>query len=516
VRAAAQVPQGRGPLREEDRGGVRGQAVRHLVRYLGSPRDHSESIAVAGLVEDQGFLEQLKELLSDSNPMVVANAVAALSEINESSPTGQPLVGNAIIGASPLRRHPSLFPNLSRAEPRHHQQAADRPERVHRVGPGLHPGLALQLQSEGRARGAEHLRAHNAAPGPRQRRRRPVGGQGPDEDDGDPRRRHRVLRHPQQEAGPAVGHPPLVRTGSAIRGPPQYQPDRPEEAGHPQARDEGVLRQVQRPHLRQAREAGHHDPAGVASQYCASAERAEGVRHGGGRGLRAEGGQGHWEVRHQGGTVGGEVRLDAAGPDPDQGQLRRPGGDRRHQRYLPQVPQQVREHHQHALRESGHAGRTRGQSQHGLDHRRVRGTHRQCRRAPRQLPGRLRRRKRSSPAPAPHRRRQALPQAAGAHPSTSPARPQLGHSRFGQSRLARPRLHLLETVEYRSSSRQRSGLGRQAFNLRRDGPSGTHSLGRVDLSHIFSGERVPQAADGVRRRTKRRDQEDTTGETRIS
>lgn len=45
-----------------------------------------------GLVEDQGFLEQLKELLSDSNPMVVANAVAALSEINESSPTGQPLV----------------------------------------------------------------------------------------------------------------------------------------------------------------------------------------------------------------------------------------------------------------------------------------------------------------------------------------------------------------------------------------------------------------------------------------
>ncbi|CAH1110201.1 unnamed protein product [Psylliodes chrysocephalus] len=46
----------------------------------------------SGLVEDQGFLEQLKELLSDSNPMVVANAVAALSEINESSPTGQPLV----------------------------------------------------------------------------------------------------------------------------------------------------------------------------------------------------------------------------------------------------------------------------------------------------------------------------------------------------------------------------------------------------------------------------------------
>ncbi|XP_011494231.1 PREDICTED: AP-1 complex subunit beta-1 isoform X2 [Ceratosolen solmsi marchali] len=46
----------------------------------------------AVLVEDQGFLDQLKDLLSDSNPMVVANAVAALSEINESSSSGQPLV----------------------------------------------------------------------------------------------------------------------------------------------------------------------------------------------------------------------------------------------------------------------------------------------------------------------------------------------------------------------------------------------------------------------------------------
>ncbi|XP_046842266.1 AP-1 complex subunit beta-1-like [Xenia sp. Carnegie-2017] len=37
------------------------------------------------LVEDQGFLDQLKDLLSDSNPMVVANAVAALSEISDVS-----------------------------------------------------------------------------------------------------------------------------------------------------------------------------------------------------------------------------------------------------------------------------------------------------------------------------------------------------------------------------------------------------------------------------------------------
>ncbi|XP_015793849.1 AP-2 complex subunit beta isoform X1 [Tetranychus urticae] len=46
----------------------------------------------ASMVEEQGFLDLLRELLSDSNPMVVANAVAALSEINEASSTGQPLV----------------------------------------------------------------------------------------------------------------------------------------------------------------------------------------------------------------------------------------------------------------------------------------------------------------------------------------------------------------------------------------------------------------------------------------
>ena len=38
------------------------------------------------LVEEQGFLDLLRDLISDSNPMVVANAVAALSEISESSP----------------------------------------------------------------------------------------------------------------------------------------------------------------------------------------------------------------------------------------------------------------------------------------------------------------------------------------------------------------------------------------------------------------------------------------------
>lgn len=39
----------------------------------------------AELVEDRGFLESLKDLISDNNPMVVANAVASLAEIQENS-----------------------------------------------------------------------------------------------------------------------------------------------------------------------------------------------------------------------------------------------------------------------------------------------------------------------------------------------------------------------------------------------------------------------------------------------
>jgi vesicle coat complex subunit len=39
------------------------------------------------LVEDQGFIENLNELLGDANPMVVANAVAALAEMSSQFPS---------------------------------------------------------------------------------------------------------------------------------------------------------------------------------------------------------------------------------------------------------------------------------------------------------------------------------------------------------------------------------------------------------------------------------------------
>jgi AP-1 complex subunit beta-1 len=44
---------------------------------------------------ENGFLETLQELIADSNPMVVANAVTALAEITEASPETKALVVNA-------------------------------------------------------------------------------------------------------------------------------------------------------------------------------------------------------------------------------------------------------------------------------------------------------------------------------------------------------------------------------------------------------------------------------------
>jgi AP-1 complex subunit beta-1 len=50
------------------------------------------------LVEEQGFLEQLREMVADPNPMVVANAVAALQEISEASAKDVFHIDNVMLG----------------------------------------------------------------------------------------------------------------------------------------------------------------------------------------------------------------------------------------------------------------------------------------------------------------------------------------------------------------------------------------------------------------------------------
>jgi AP-1 complex subunit beta-1 len=65
--------------------------VEKITEHLCEPlrkclKDEDPYVLNQHLVDDQGFLDMLRDLLSDSNPMVVANAVAALSEIAEQSP----------------------------------------------------------------------------------------------------------------------------------------------------------------------------------------------------------------------------------------------------------------------------------------------------------------------------------------------------------------------------------------------------------------------------------------------
>ena len=55
----------------------------------------------AELVRDRGFLHQLHDLLADSNPMVVANAVAALSEVQHSSSRG---IRNFTLGSDTVHK----------------------------------------------------------------------------------------------------------------------------------------------------------------------------------------------------------------------------------------------------------------------------------------------------------------------------------------------------------------------------------------------------------------------------
>ena len=54
---------------------------------------------------------------------------------------------------------------------------ADCFERVHRVGPSVHPRLPLQLLASRQQGSAEHLRADHPEATARQRRRRPVSRQ---------------------------------------------------------------------------------------------------------------------------------------------------------------------------------------------------------------------------------------------------------------------------------------------------------------------------------------------------
>ena len=86
--------------------------------------------------EDEGFIERLRRMIGDSSPMVVANAVASLCDINDT------------------RRAPS--------EAEAGEQTAGCAERVFRVGTDLLAGCIGKLYSGGRGRSDAHRGEDNS------------------------------------------------------------------------------------------------------------------------------------------------------------------------------------------------------------------------------------------------------------------------------------------------------------------------------------------------------------------
>merc|ERR1719158_1234669 len=89
------------------------------------------------LVEARGFLDQLKEMLSDSNPMVIANAVAALTDISARSSVNHLVLDRAtqhklFLVVSECSEWGQIFilDALSSYQPRSPEEAKEMAERV--------------------------------------------------------------------------------------------------------------------------------------------------------------------------------------------------------------------------------------------------------------------------------------------------------------------------------------------------------------------------------------------------
>jgi len=103
------------------------------------------------LVEEQGFLDSLRDMVADPNPMVVANAVAALQEISEASEKDVFHIDNAMMGKLLAALNECtewgqvfILDALARYEP----SARDAEEIIERVTPRLkHANSAVAMSA---------------------------------------------------------------------------------------------------------------------------------------------------------------------------------------------------------------------------------------------------------------------------------------------------------------------------------------------------------------------------------
>lgn len=96
------------------------------------------------LVDDQGFLDMLRDLISDSNPMVGRCAPDRAESVQCSA------LGRGQCCRCPERNRGAVAADARvRSERTDDQQADDGAERMHGMGPGVHSGRDCQLLAEG-------------------------------------------------------------------------------------------------------------------------------------------------------------------------------------------------------------------------------------------------------------------------------------------------------------------------------------------------------------------------------
>mmetsp|Transcript_10774 Transcript_10774/g.33243 ORF Transcript_10774/g.33243 Transcript_10774/m.33243 type:complete len:233 (-) Transcript_10774:434-1132(-) len=218
------MPGRHGPVRPEDGGGLRRQAPRHRAGPRRGPR-----------VRGEGPGPRLGP-----------------------EPDGRRQRGRDAHGDFRVARRRRRAGHVQRTAP----EAPRGVERVHGVGAGVDSRRAGEVRAVGSERRGAHHRTRRAAAAARERGRGPRGRQG------HPRVHARDAR---PRVGPLERLPEEARAASrdagqhggardVLRRAAEHRADRPARQARAGGRDPRLLLQVQRPALRQAGEAGDHDP----------------------------------------------------------------------------------------------------------------------------------------------------------------------------------------------------------------------------------------------------------------
>mmetsp|Transcript_31161 Transcript_31161/g.87772 ORF Transcript_31161/g.87772 Transcript_31161/m.87772 type:complete len:268 (+) Transcript_31161:1266-2069(+) len=202
-------------------------------------------------------------------------------------------------------------------------------------------------------------------------------------------------------------------------------------------------------------------------------------------------------MRHQAGPGRRALRQLPPGADQDQGELRRPGGDRGDQGHLQEVPRQVRDHHLGPLREPRQPRRAGGQGLHDLDHRRVLRADRQQQRLAGVLFRNVPRGAGHGAAAAADRDRQAVPQVPQRLARARGPGAEDRDGRVHQPRPARPWVHVLEDAEQEPGGRQAGRAQRAPDDHRRVIRDATPHPRHARREHINAGVGVPRGARGL-------------------